>query len=578
MTSCRQQWRSYIRRGIKEPNPKALMLKELGSFIQKWSNLSPNHLVLLMMDSNEELKYGSQLHNFTLQNNLVDAIETLNPAYKDDKTYIHGSTRIDHIFLSPELAEIALKAGHHQFHQHFMTDHKGVYVHFHADDFFESPKIDKTHFSFRALRLDRRDIVEKYIEELKKIYKDNKFIERMDKAVDKIEKATTKEERTCAFQYFDRLDLEREQYMRAAEKKAGVTRKTGTYEWSPTLEKSGQQVTYWKLRMYKSKGGDIAEQRLQQYREDNQIQDSNSNEIKYIKQRLSEAWQQLRKTQKQSESLREDYLEELAQFYANKQQTSKEIEIKKLIHQEQVSKMAVKHKWYLKPRHGMIQTMLVHDFKRGVILPIIGVICIVIFLACIFQTTTSSFLPSKQQNIMLYGIFPLAVGWGTLTDWDELIAWDGWRTINSEEILNKMLIRQNTTHLTMSDNTPFAEGPAATSIGLDGEGDEVEDILMGKSTIYNSNSNNSTTSLEKTPELKAFVTALQRSISTRTSQPIPEIDPEITEEQYKNLFNKTKEATASFPPLHYGHFKAACESNELTKVNVTFRNIPSSMA
>ena len=130
----------------------------------------------------------------------------------------------------------------------------------------------------------------------------------------------------------------------------------------------------------------------------------------------------------------------------------------------------------------------------------------------------------------------------------------------------------------MSDNTPFAKGPAATSIGLDGEGDEVEDILMGKSTIYNSNSNNSTTSLEKTPELKAFVTALQRSISTRTSQPIPEIDPEITEEQYKNLFNKTKEATASFPPLHYGHFKAACESNELTKVNVTFRNIPSSMA
>ena len=63
-----------------------------------------------------------------IDNNLIDAIGQLNPSWSEDKTYIDGSKRIDHIFISPGLAEIALKAGHHLFHLHFISDHKEIYI------------------------------------------------------------------------------------------------------------------------------------------------------------------------------------------------------------------------------------------------------------------------------------------------------------------------------------------------------------------------------------------------------------------------------------------------------------------
>ena len=72
-----------------------------------------------MMDSDIKLLQGNSLHNFMTNNNLIDAISTLNPALQEDKTFLHGSKRIDHIFITQELDKIATKAGHHLFHQHF---------------------------------------------------------------------------------------------------------------------------------------------------------------------------------------------------------------------------------------------------------------------------------------------------------------------------------------------------------------------------------------------------------------------------------------------------------------------------
>ena len=160
--------------------------------IHKWRNKERDNHVILMMDLNKELVQGNPLHFFTTHNNLIDAVATLNPALKNDKTFLHGSKRIDHIFITPELAEIATKAGHHHFHQHFASDHKGIYLHFKVGDLFESPKIDRSHFSHRNLQLQRRDIVKKYLEFLNDIYESNNFIPRLRKAVHDVEKAKTK--------------------------------------------------------------------------------------------------------------------------------------------------------------------------------------------------------------------------------------------------------------------------------------------------------------------------------------------------------------------------------------------------
>ena len=75
-------------------------------------------------------------------------------------------------------------------------------------------------------------------------------------------------------------------------------------------------------------------------------------------------------------------------------------------------------------------------------------------------------------------------------------------------------------------------------------------------------------------EMHTFLKKLQRPISPETGKPIEPMEELMTTEDYHSIFNHTKESTSSHPPLHYGHFKAACESPILTEVNLAFMNIP----
>ena len=75
--------------------------------------------------------------------------------------------------------------------------------------------------------------------------------------------------------------------------------------------------------------------------------------------------------------------------------------------------------------------------------------------------------------------------------------------------------------------------------------------------------------------MKAFKPALQILTSKINDKATPSMDDAMTLENYKEVFNKTKESTASSPSgIHYGHYKAACESDVLAKVNLIFMVVP----
>jgi hypothetical protein len=167
------------------PNPKKVFLQDLGVFLHTWKNKGKQNKVVIMADMNEYIGSGD-LANFCLENDLVDVVAMLNPALDKDPTYLWGNKRIDYILASQKMAEVAIKAGHHQFNQHFISDHKGVYVQFKADDLFDTDLMDKSHASYRRLRLGRRDIVERYILRLETLYTDHKVLERAEKIASKI--------------------------------------------------------------------------------------------------------------------------------------------------------------------------------------------------------------------------------------------------------------------------------------------------------------------------------------------------------------------------------------------------------
>ena len=139
-----------------------------------------------MLDFNEDIKDEGAFAIFAKNNDLVDIATQFDPLLAQNPTYLHSTKRLDYILLSPNLAEIAIKAGHHQFYQYMVSDHKGVYVHFRADDLFDTDTVDGSQLAYRRLRLCRRDIVEKYITKLEQLFDDHKLLPRTEALASRI--------------------------------------------------------------------------------------------------------------------------------------------------------------------------------------------------------------------------------------------------------------------------------------------------------------------------------------------------------------------------------------------------------
>ena len=142
------------------------------------------HETVIMLDANEAVDDKKELKAFQKSLALVDAVALLNPTAAKESTYLWGRNRLDYVFLSKGLQQAAVKAGHHLFHQHIISDHKGIYVHFNAFEFFELEEMDRAHFVHRKLVLHRRDITQRYILKLEELYRDHQILQRVD-ALDK---------------------------------------------------------------------------------------------------------------------------------------------------------------------------------------------------------------------------------------------------------------------------------------------------------------------------------------------------------------------------------------------------------
>ena len=86
--------------------------------------------------------------------------------------------------------------------------------------------------------------------------------------------------------------------MRAAEKQTGIKIKNGIYDWSPSLEKAGQTITYWKLRLLQLFHKDGLDDRITNMQQSLHISDNGVADKTYIKKKLSVAWKSLREVQK----------------------------------------------------------------------------------------------------------------------------------------------------------------------------------------------------------------------------------------------------------------------------------------
>ena len=82
--------------------------------------------------------------------------------------------------------------------------------------------------------------------------------------------------------------------MISAEKFAGRPPSNGAYEWSPSLEKTGRAITYWRLRLSLLQTPQNEPLRLRRMEKDLKITDNGRQDKSYVKEQLSLAWKALR--------------------------------------------------------------------------------------------------------------------------------------------------------------------------------------------------------------------------------------------------------------------------------------------
>jgi len=212
------------------------------------------------------------------------------------------------------------------------------------------------------------------------LYKEHHIWERAVKLAQATVAAPTEAIQDKYFDRLDRLDQERICYMRAAENYAGLPPANGAYEWSPSLEKAGQTITYWKLRLNLIRSKTYTSDRLLRLSKYITMEDEGSVQITYVQLQLKKAWAGLRQIQRQSIKIRESHMEKLADHFAEKRNTTRAIEVKKISTSERTRRRAAKHTWYLKERHGMIRNLLIPDYRIHEILSIIGTLAFTLLI------------------------------------------------------------------------------------------------------------------------------------------------------------------------------------------------------
>ena len=131
-----------------------------------------------------------------------------------------------------------------------------------SKELFDSEQIDKCHMFQRRLKLTNRVSVQKYLRRLEELYVHHKVLEKAQLIQDKLKQRPNARWKEKLFEQLDRLDKLRTNLMIAAEKTAGSPTNSGIYDWSPSLEKAGRIITYWKLRLHTSRQGYVNPQRI----------------------------------------------------------------------------------------------------------------------------------------------------------------------------------------------------------------------------------------------------------------------------------------------------------------------------
>ena len=521
-----QEYKSLLEKGMKNPNPRQQVLDDLESEIISLQE-DEKHQIIVCIDANETTrKNKSRIQAFLRHVGMIDAHSTQHPDLQETPTFSEGSNQIDYCFITPGIVPHVKRCGITPLNYAVQgADHRSIWVDIEVDAVLGGVIKDPVGIKPRGLKLQNIKALHKFKERMETYCKQHRMKEKIhtiskglldsDKEEDNGKKQTIIQRWATELDKWDQLFTE---LLLASERKCSKTGLTRTYLWSKPLMMAGQRITYWKARKRGLKCNRDVEH-LKGYAKHlhNKFGYTNKRLSKgEIRMELRDAWKNLRAIQKEDRANRQQFLEELAVERAFQQNIQIASAIKQIQNSEETKQSHEKLGRQIKPtERGAIKYILIPDGDN----------------------------PDG----------PFGKSWKKITD--------------SEEV-EKLLLQRNENKLQESSASPFSTTTTTTlsqNIGHIGDQNIIEDILNNEYCI-----GEDIKTRRDSREISAFMDQL-----ARYPRDIGSINPIISAEDIRSIFNNTRETTSSSPSgVHIGIWKAALMVDEIADLIAASITLP----
>ncbi len=313
------------------PNPRHQFILDLQSWLEHLQ--LEGHQFILAMDANETfdpdvicpkqpLQYDKASLTVNAQHNgklstLVSSCDLCLPLATQHETrpfpasHIRGKHQIDYIFVSKLLLPAVQQSGVLAHHSLTRGDHRPYYLDFDPILLFSDPAYNIEPVSIWKLRLQDPHVVQQYITNLHRRLDHHNVFPRLEAIQEVLQKSQWTQATTQEYESLDNIITES---MLAAENDLSK-RITTTYQWSPRLKQAVQRLRYWQLRLQQVRNQPFAVNQLLKYREVGNILDDEHSLTgeQDIQKARQAAYQNLKELQQQHQTLRDTYLEDLAE-------------------------------------------------------------------------------------------------------------------------------------------------------------------------------------------------------------------------------------------------------------------------
>jgi hypothetical protein len=416
LTAYHQQHTMMVNSGNKNPEPRKQCLTDLTLLIKE---LQRNKCaIILMIDANETLESpNSGIRQLADQCNMVDAIEHRHGINDNTNSCKKGSKKIDHILVSSDIAQTITKCAILPFDTVYVSDHRGIYAAFDSKQLFQARLPEYPDMPRRGLYSTRPKIIAKY----------NKIVDsrlQEQKEYIKLDEVDPSNKTTDEWPDLERIDKALHEIVLETEKKI---QGPSLGPWSPPIEHAAILIRYWRIQYAnRRKKRDISKILQSLYNQLPEEEQKKTEKTTSIRAHLRRARKNLRTIRIDSEKLRQDFLQEQAEAYANHNNTGAAAALNELIKREAKKKM---------------------------------------------YDNISSYYKNQDRSGIKRILFPLNdppdpkdIEWGETTE--------------PKEVQNRLLER-NKDHFRQANGTPFTVSPLIDIFGQAGTNQAAEDLYNG---------------------------------------------------------------------------------------------------